>query len=208
MLRSFPSAIACQGPGCWCWSCAGLQNTTKSSWVSTFACSSRRTCDHRKGWRCDTSSSFRQSKNFWSREQVVTTHPSERAGAAWPNRRVRHQRLTGPGTPTVPVSRPAVAQKHTRRRTALFSHLVHASDKEMGYALKQLRFQQCGRVFFFRYRLMLEFFTCWFFALAVVVFVSHSLWHAIMSFSAMSFYSRSLHLHRTTTSAWKQFQKQ
>ena len=42
---------------------------------------------------------------FQSRGQMVTTYPSEGAGAALQNRRVRHQRLTGPGTPTVPVSR-------------------------------------------------------------------------------------------------------
>ena len=42
-----------QRRGCWCsWWRAGMQNIIKSSWVSTFACSSRRTCDHQKDWHC------------------------------------------------------------------------------------------------------------------------------------------------------------
>ena len=58
--------------------------------------------------------------NFWSRGQVVTTHPRERARAAGKNRRIRHQRVDGPGTTSVHVSRPAVTQRHTRGRKAPF----------------------------------------------------------------------------------------
>ena len=49
---------------------------------------------------------------------MVTTHPRERAWAAWKNMRVRHQRCAGPG--------------YTRRKTAPFSLFVHASDKGNG----------------------------------------------------------------------------
>ena len=40
-----------------------------------------------------------KERNSWNRGQMVTAHPSERASAAWQNRRVRHQCITGSGTP-------------------------------------------------------------------------------------------------------------
>ena len=73
--------------------------------------------------RCEASSSFRQSRKSWSRGQMVTGHPSERARAAWQNRRVRHQCITSSGTPSVSVP---------RRTTAPLPLFLHATRPKYG----------------------------------------------------------------------------
>ena len=109
MSRSFPSAIACL-QGCRRLEPGSSRPPVRRVLVLLVACRT----------------------SFWSRGQVVTAHPRERARAAWKNKRVRHQRLAGLGKTSVHVSRPAVSQRHTRRKTAPFSLLVHASDKGNG----------------------------------------------------------------------------
>ena len=105
---------------------------SKKSWIYTFACSSRRTFDHRKDWRCEASSSFRQLKEFLEPQAGghCSSEPASKGSLA--QQASMTQRLTGPGTPTVPVSRSAVARRRTLRTTASLSLLVHASDKGNG----------------------------------------------------------------------------
>ena len=68
---------------------------------------------------------------------------SERAGqGSLPNRRVRDQRLGGPGTPTVPVSRSALLKDTRGERQLPFPFSYTRATKEMENALKQLRCQQ------------------------------------------------------------------
>ena len=50
----------------------------------------------------------------WSRGKVVAAHPSERAGAAWQDRRVRHRRVAGVGAPSI-ARRTTSAQSNLRR---------------------------------------------------------------------------------------------
>ena len=72
--------LVLQRQGHWCcWWLVGLRNTTRISRVSTFACSSKRTCGRRKDWRCDASSSFRRSREFL---ELRESHPRERAGSS------------------------------------------------------------------------------------------------------------------------------
>ena len=124
MSRSSPSAIAClhgwkrleptsaQGTGTvgGSWACRTPQNLS----VSTSACSLKRTC----GRAARRPAPSANHKNFWSQGQMVTTHPSERARAAWQIRRVRHQCITGSGTPSVSVHRITGTQGNSRRTTA------------------------------------------------------------------------------------------
>ena len=63
---------------------------------------------------------------------MVTTHPSDRAWAAWQHRGVRHQRVAGPGTPPIFVSRTAGAQSNPRRTTAPLPLLSRASSPKDG----------------------------------------------------------------------------
>ena len=135
MSQSFSSAIAClQGwkrlePGSFRPSAPRVLALLVARWLAEHHQKLFETYMRPSG---RTSAASANQRNSWSPGQVVTIHPSERAGAARQNRRVRHQRLAGPGTPTVPVSRSAVAQRLTRRTTAPLSLLVHASDNGNG----------------------------------------------------------------------------
>ena len=80
-------------------------------------------------------------RNSSSRGKLVATHPSERAGAAWQNRRVRHQRVTGPGTPSVFVSVLQVLTATRGERQLLFPLSYTQAAQKMEYALKRLRCQ-------------------------------------------------------------------
>ena len=146
LASSAGSAWSREPPAHWrlgnrCWWRDDSQNaTTPKSWVSTCACSSRRTCDRRKGWRCVSSSSFRQSKEFlqpwasghYSRERASQGSLAKQASTTPASHWNWHADSS--------CSRSAVDQRHTRRTTAPLSLLIHASDK--GKALKQLRCQQ------------------------------------------------------------------
>ena len=82
-----------------------------------------------------------QERNSWNRWQMVTAHPSERARAAWQNRRVRHQCITGSGTPSVSVSRLTGSQGNSRQTTAPLPFSYTQPAQNMEEALKQLRCQ-------------------------------------------------------------------
>ena len=137
MSRSFISAIACLQSWRrlepeWCsWWRAGLKNIIKSSWVSTFACSSRRTCNHQKDCHCGASSFCRQPMEFL--ERASDHHSSARASSG----SLEKQANTTPAFHWTwhdisSCSPSCSSQRHTRRKTAPFSILVHARDKRNG----------------------------------------------------------------------------
>ena len=139
MSRSFPSAIPClQGwkrlePGSSRPRAPGVVVLLVARWLAEhnqkllglyFCLLFKTYIRPPEDWRCGPA--LYAERNSWSRGKVVTAHPSERASPARQNRRVRHERIAGRGKTPVHVSRPAVTQRHTRRKTAPFSLLVHA----------------------------------------------------------------------------------
>ena len=109
--------------------------TPENSMVSTSACSSKRSCGRAAGSQLLPPV---QERNSWNRWQMVTAHPSERAWAAWQNWRVRHQCITGSGTPSVSVSRLTGSQGNSRQTKAPLPFSYTQPAQHMEEALKQL----------------------------------------------------------------------
>ena len=100
----------------------------KSSRVSAFACSSRRTCDHQKGFQLlSPIKGISGAAGKWSLliRASELGKPGQTSGydTSVSLDLVRHPFMF----PVLPV-----AQRHTKRKKAPFSLLVHASDKRNG----------------------------------------------------------------------------
>ena len=132
-----------QRPGYWCcWWRAGWQNATTNSWVSTCACSSRRTCDRQKDWRCEASSSSRRPSEFL--EPRASGHYSPERAPGQPGKTgeydtsvsldlARHESL-------FPILQVLTGTRGERQLLFPFSYTQ--ASQTMEDALKQLRCQR------------------------------------------------------------------